>query len=80
MKYIYLVGVGRLHVSCSSVSALAASSLASPAAHGLILVWESWVIVCYIGGVTKLERLNASPLGYVSDSLPWALSLLLKRR
>ena len=37
------VGVGRLHVSCSSVSYLSACPSASTAAHGLLrLVWGSW--------------------------------------
>ena len=83
MESLDLVGVGRLHVSCSSVSPLAESSsasLASPAAHGFILVWEVWVLVFYIGGVTKLDRLVASPLGSILDYLHWALSLFLKRR
>ena len=78
VEYIYLVGRGCLHVSCSSVSSTAASSSTSPDAHRLILVWGCWVLVCYIGGVNKLDRLAASPLGSVTDSLPWALLLLPK--
>ena len=75
------IGVGCLYISFSSVSSLAASSLAYPSAHGLILVWGGWVLVCYIGGgVTKLDRLAASTLGFILDYIPWALSLLLKRR
>ena len=73
-----LVGVGYLHVSCNSASSLAASSLASPAAHGFILVWGCWVLLCYIGGVNQLDSLATSLLGSVADSLPWAFSLLLK--
>ena len=63
---------------CSSASSLVASSLASLAAHGFILVWGGWVLVCYIEGVTKLDILAASLLVSVTDSLPWVLSLLLK--
>ena len=80
MESLDIVGVGCLHVSFSSESSLVGSSSASLAAHGLIIVWGGWVLLCYIGGVTKLYRLAASPLGSVSDSLPWAFSLLLKQR
>ena len=38
------------------------------------------MLVYYIGGVNKLDRLAASPLGSVTDSLPWALLLLPKHR
>ena len=72
------VGVGCLYVSCSSASSLAESSAATPAAHGLLcLVWGSWVLVFYIGGVYELESLAASLLGSVAESLPWALYLML---
>ena len=74
------VGVGSLHVSCSSESSLAESSTATSAAHGLLcLVWGGWVLVYNIGGVDKLDNLSASLLGSVADSLPWEFSLLLKR-
>ena len=36
------------------------------------------MLVCYIGVATKMDRLASSSLGSVLDSLPWALSLLLK--
>ena len=78
VEYLDLVGLGRLHVSLSSVYSLVDSSLASTANHGLILVWGGWVLLRYIGGVTKLDRLAASPLGSDTDSLPWAVSLLLE--
>ena len=71
VKSLYLVGVDHLHVFYSSVSSLAESSLDSPAAHGFILVWWFYVLVCYIGGVTKMDRLMASYLGSVLYYLPW---------
>ena len=37
-------------------------------------------MLCYIGVVAKMYRLQASLLGLVAESLPWALSLLLKLR
>ena len=55
--------------------------LGLPGRHGFILVWGGgWLLICYIGGVTKLDRLVASPLGSILDYLHWALSLFLKRR
>ena len=78
MESLDLVGVDSLHVSCSSTSSLSASSSASLAAHGLILVWGGWLLVFYIGVVTKMERLAAYLLGSVADYLPWVLSLFLK--
>ena len=80
MEYIDLVGVVCLHVSCYSASSLVEPYLASPDSHGLILILGGWVLACYIRGVTKMDRLAASPLGSVADSLPWELSLLLKHR
>ena len=38
------------------------------------------MLVFYIGGVNKLDRLATSPLGSVAESLPWALLLLPKHR
>ena len=74
-----IVGVGCLYVSCSYASSFTASYAATLDAHGLLcLVWGGWVLVCYIEGVDELYRLAASPLGSDTDSLPWAVSLLLE--
>ena len=78
VEYLDLVGVGYMNVSCCSEYYLAASSSAYPDDHRFIPVWGGWVLVCYIGGMNKLDRLAASPLVSVVDSLHWALSLMLK--
>ena len=71
--------MGRLHVSYSSTSSLAEYYVATPVDHGFpFLVWGGWVLVFYIGGVAELDRLAASLLGSVAESISWALSLLLK--
>ena len=80
VKLLDLVGVDCLNIFFSYASSFAASSLAFPNSHGLILVWGGWMMVCYIGVVNKLDRLLASTLISFADSLPSALSLLLKHR
>ena len=85
MESLDLVGVGRLHVSCSSAYYLATPSTAALCAlpgHPWVTVTDmgGWVMVFYIGGIAELDRLAASLLVSVAESLPWALSLMLKRR
>ena len=74
VKSLYLVGLVRLLVFCSPISYLVASSSASPTTNGLIMVWGGWVLVRYIWGVTKLNKLSASPLEFVYDSIYWEFS------
>ena len=60
VESFYLVGVGRLYVSCSSESYLEVCSASTPVDHGFMcLVWGILVLICYIGRDTALDNLSA---------------------